>query len=350
MRVVILGYYGFGNAGDEALLLSLLQMLPEHYQPCVLSDQPQVTAATYPVLSASRWSLPELWRLLGAADLFVWGGGSLLQDRSSWRSPLYYLAVMTMAQQRGVRTLAWAQGIGPLDRPWNRAWTRACLAGCQGVSVRDQAAAQLLEGWGIPYQLAPDPVWALQGLADPAGVDWPEGGIAVVLRTHPHLTPARLAVIRTALQRLQAKTEAPLFFVPFQLAAPHAPPSPDQQLAEQLQAQLPNPSHLLLLRDPRYLKGFLGKMRLTITMRYHGLVMAAAEGCRCFAVSYDPKVRHLLTALDMPGWDLEELPGEADSIQEAWLHHYYEGSPLSWEERQTWASQAEQHRQVLLDA
>ena len=35
-KAILCGYYGLGNAGDEALLLSLLQMLPPNIQPIVL--------------------------------------------------------------------------------------------------------------------------------------------------------------------------------------------------------------------------------------------------------------------------------------------------------------------------
>ena len=43
MRAILCGYYGKGNGGDEALLATLLQMLPELVQPVVLSGNPQET-------------------------------------------------------------------------------------------------------------------------------------------------------------------------------------------------------------------------------------------------------------------------------------------------------------------
>jgi len=39
---------------------------------------------------------------------------------------------------------------------------------------------------------------------------------------------------------------------------------------------------------------------MAIGMRFHSLIMAAAE-C-CFALSYDPKVSQLMEELAMPGW------------------------------------------------
>lgn len=180
-RVLICGYHGYGNAGDEALLLALLRQLQQlsgPVQPVVLSPRPAETAATYGVLACPRFDGWALRRYLRQSQAFIWGGGSLLQDRTSWRSPLYYLGLMLWAQRRGLKTLAWAQGIGPLQRGWIRELARRALAGCTAISVRDAVASQWLRAWGIPHQVAPDPVWGLPSKTLPEWERWPRyGGI-----------------------------------------------------------------------------------------------------------------------------------------------------------------------------
>ena len=115
-RAVLCGYYGMGNAGDEALLLSLLQMLPDFVEPIVLSGNPQATKKSYGVTSCDRKSTFTLLKALGQSDVFIWGGGSLMQDATSMASPIYYAGLMALAQQRGLKTIAWAQGVGPLKQ------------------------------------------------------------------------------------------------------------------------------------------------------------------------------------------------------------------------------------------
>ncbi len=348
IQVVIAGYYGFGNGGDEALLLSLLEMLPESVQPIVLSHTPKQTAQIYQVNTCSRLNGLGITRCLRQAKGFIWGGGGLLQDRTSWRSPLYYLGLMGLAQQMGLITVAWAQGIGPLEHPWSRWLAYQGLRGCRAVSVRDRASADLLESWGIPYEMAPDPVWTLrpQGAPDPVESTAPR--IAVVLRAHPGLTPKRLQALTEGLIQLQRATESQVILLPFQLdpQAPHR--SPDYQIAKGIQSQLPEVSQILVLRDPRHLRAAFEGIRLVISMRYHGIVMGAAAGCRCFGLNYDPKVTHLLKALHMPGWRLDQIPLDPQQICRTWLQAYQEQVPLNTEQIQIWHQEAAKQGQILL--
>ena len=94
IRAVLCGYYGMGNAGDEALLVSLLQMLPESVEPIVLSGNPQETKKQYGVASYYRKSSLTILKLLQQSDVFIWGGGSLMQDTTSLASPIYYAGLM----------------------------------------------------------------------------------------------------------------------------------------------------------------------------------------------------------------------------------------------------------------
>ena len=347
MRALIVGYYGYGNAGDEALLSCLLQQLPKGVTPVVLSQDPLATAQTYAafevVVCARRDGL-KLWQLAQETDALIWGGGGLIQDVTSWRSPIYYLGLMGLAQSQGSRTVAWAQGIGPLQRSWLQSLARRAFGGCTGISVRDRGSAALLENWGIPYLEAPDPVWALEPV--PMEVNGPSPRIAVVVREHPQLTPTRVAVLTQALAQLQAATGSHVLLLPFQLGAKPGSPSADETLAHLIAGQLSG-AQVLRIRDPRQLRGVFEHVNWALVMRFHGLVMAAAAGCRCFGLSYDPKVSFLLEELGFPGWGLEQIPGDPDLICQIWLEHFLQGSQLSPEQTSQWRQGALRHGQLL---
>ncbi len=352
MRAVLCGYYGMGNGGDEALLAALLQMLPSSVEPVVLSGHPAETAERYGVEAVPRKQLGAVIRALRQADFFIWGGGSLLQDATSLQNALYYTGLMALAQWFGLKTIAWAQGIGPLQYPLSQQLGRYVLSHCDAVSVRDNGSMAWLMRWQVPGIQAPDPVWALASSPVAALESWPTPRVAVALRPHPWLTESRLDQITQALAAFQSATEAAMVLVPFQ-------PVKDLAIAEYIQPRLPGPSQIITLTDPHQLKGVFQGVKLVIGMRLHALIMAAAEGCQCFALSYDPKVSQLMADLALAGVDLnlqqpptdpaQRWPNEAETLTQHWLEVYTDGSPLAPDQRQGRIDRALWHQDLLHD-
>lgn len=343
MRALLSGYYGQGNGGDEALLATLLQMLPPSVTPVVLSGNPEATRQRYGVESHNRMAIVPVLRALASCDALIWGGGSLMQDATSSMSPFYYGGLMTLAQIMGLKTVAWAQGIGPLERRGSRWLAKRNFHGCTQVSVRDRASAKLLKDWQIPCLLAPDPVWALSSQPVPELKHLPLPRVAVTLRNHPQLTKFRLGNLITALAYFQRITRTFIIIVPFHT-------DEDLAIADVIHSELRGVSQVMTLEDPKLLKGIYQGIDMAIGMRLHSLIMAAAEGCRCFGLSYDPKVSSLMTELKMPGWELTDLPENPNIIVDAWLQHYRDGKPLSPIQRQSIMDRAFMHRELLMEA
>ncbi|MGD1899012.1 MAG: polysaccharide pyruvyl transferase CsaB [Phormidesmis sp.] len=348
MRAVLCGYYGMGNGGDEALLATLLQMLPAHVTPVVLSGDPQETRDRHQVAHAvPRKSLGAVLNALRGADAFIWGGGSLMQDASSTLNPVYYGGLMLLAQLMGLKTIAWSQGIGPLNKRFSRWLTRAALKNCDAISVRDRHSATLLTGWKRSCLLAPDPVWALDSKPVKGLWDLPAPRVAVALRPHRHLSEERLKSIAIALDRFQQATGTCLLLVPFQ-------PVKDLAIAEFIATHLSGPHHIYSLSQPKELKGLFRGVEMTIGMRFHALVMSAAEGCQCFAISYDPKVDAIAQLLDLPGWDLAPapahlppLPQNPSDICKTWLATFANSEGFNADQTQSRVDQALMHRDLL---
>ncbi|WP_310481129.1 polysaccharide pyruvyl transferase CsaB [Chamaesiphon sp. VAR_48_metabat_403] len=322
IQAVLCGYYGKGNGGDEALLASMLEMLPPHVKPLVLSADPRATSKSYGVRSYDRMNSGSVVRALRESQVLILGGGSLIQDATSIRNSIYYGGLIGLARQFGLQTFAIAQGIGPLNKPLTRWIAKRAFENCTAVSVRDPASAALLEQWGIPCVMAPDPVWSLAATPVPELANIPSPKIAVTLRSHPKLTTSSLTTLTQALASLQASTGSHILLVPFQ-------PTTDLEIAQQIQAQLTDNSQIITLSNPKQLKGLFQNVDLAIGMRYHSLIMAAAEGCKCWAISYDPKVSKLMTEIDIPGWELADIPTDANAIAQTWQSHLNTGNALS---------------------
>ena len=88
-RLVISGYYGFGNAGDEAMLAAILEAILEVVPEAditVISGNPRHTAEKHGVKAVGRFDVTGIFNAIKRCDLLISGGGSLLQDVTSNRS------------------------------------------------------------------------------------------------------------------------------------------------------------------------------------------------------------------------------------------------------------------------
>ncbi|MFD0673689.1 polysaccharide pyruvyl transferase family protein [Cohnella sp. GCM10027633] len=186
-RIVLSGYYGFHNSGDEAVLKSILTALDEagtaaglKIEPIVLSGDPEWTRRHYGVEAVPRMDLREVRRALKNSDGLISGGGSLLQDATGMGSIPYYLGIMAIARWCGKPTFVYAQGIGPVNRKLFQPFIARAFKKAAYVSVRDEESALLLRRYGVPeakVEVVPDPVMGLP--AGSAGVEEQEARGAV---------------------------------------------------------------------------------------------------------------------------------------------------------------------------
>jgi polysaccharide pyruvyl transferase CsaB len=278
MRVVLSGYYGFGNAGDESVLAGLLDGLRSEepgIQVIVLSANPDSTRRTHGVDAIPR-ARPGIVGALRASDGLISGGGSLLQDRTSPRPVAYYAGLMHLARVLGRPYVIHAQGLGPITRRANRALATSALRGAAHVSLRDPASVAFARELGVrrPIDLVPDPALALR---PPAGAG---GHLLLAVRSWGS-SMAHVDGLRAALRELA--TEMPILALPMQDPADREASMvaidgitgaevmpPGASLDEQLAA--------------------IGSASLVVGMRLHALILAAAAGVPALAISYDPKV------------------------------------------------------------
>ncbi|MBE6549068.1 MAG: glycosyltransferase [Ruminococcaceae bacterium] len=141
--IVLCGYYGFCNIGDDALLRNAVlraeKSFPK-YNVCALTARGKRDEDRFGVRCVRRKSLAAL-REIKRAKTFIFGGGTLLQDITSKRSLLFYLFLLRYAQRNGVRCELWANGIGPLRVRFLRLLTSRALCGCSYIGTRDIRSA-----------------------------------------------------------------------------------------------------------------------------------------------------------------------------------------------------------------
>lgn len=301
--VVISGYYGFGNTGDEAILAGLVAGLRQRLGDApitVLSADPAATAEQYAVQAIPRMSPLAVTHALRTAGVVISGGGGLYQDATSLRTPLYYAAVCRLAARLGRPVVALGQGIGPLQSRRSRDLCRWGLQACGYVEVRDEPSVALLGELGIEAALGADLVYLLpRPTAGQVEAAWslvggrPERPLGISLRPLPSgADPTPLVtVVAEAVNAHCRETGATPVLLPFQRQSDVAVLL---ALAERLQGP-----RLLVERPlrPSELLALAGGLDLLLGMRLHSLIFAARQGVPPVGISYDPKIDAYLARL-----------------------------------------------------
>ena len=312
MKFFISGYYGFDNAGDEAVLEAMLQALgeraPAGSEYIVTSGNPSRTAARYSggpwrVRPIGRQGPAELARAIAGCDVFLSGGGSLLQDVTSLRNVVYYTTLMRVAKLCGKPVMVYAQGVGPLRSPKARKLTRLVMQAAAVVTLRDTDSLDLLRQIGVrrACEVTADPVLALrpEALAEPRPV---EGTWLVNLRPWSPSGPgesadAPLDQVAQAIVATARTHGARLRFLPMQ-------PETDGPLCRGLQEENGDAGLDSCVATegfgPSRIMAEAGRGELMIAMRLHALIFAAVQGLPCVAINYDPKVAALAKLMGMP--------------------------------------------------
>jgi len=141
INVVISGYYGKTNAGDEAILYSILKQIRntnKNANITVLSLRPENTKNTYCVNSIYTFDFKSIKKILKQNDVFISGGGTLLQNVTSTKSLLYYLYLILLAKKYKNKVIMYACGVGPIKGKIIRKITSYILNKCvDHILLRD---------------------------------------------------------------------------------------------------------------------------------------------------------------------------------------------------------------------
>jgi polysaccharide pyruvyl transferase CsaB len=300
-RIGVLGSYGGFNIGDESILscvLGCLRSLRPDAQLVVFSRNAEHTRAHHrsadQVLDWEGVSLNHVLDTLASLDLLVLGGGGILYDGEARR----YLRLVRAAQERGVRTFAYAVGAGPLREPDDREAVRNVLAAMDDVVVRDEESRLVLEEVGLERDVVVT--------ADPALLLKPEPFTDAMMRDEGVPTGARLigmsvrepgraaekldegdyhALLADVADFLVRRLNAHVVFLPMERH--------DVRHAHAVLSHMTAPDQGRILHgaySPGQVLGFMRHLDLAVGMRLHFVIFAALSGLPVLPLPYSGKV------------------------------------------------------------
>lgn len=311
LRLLVSGFYGGYNLGDEAILAGLLALVRRHLpyaEVTVLSGNPAYTSSLHGVPSLSRAlhrdMLARAARLRRSQFLII-GGGGLLQDvsgRQGARGTLgRTLSLAAWARRAGVPVVYWGIGVGPLS-PRGLEAVRRALGRAELVAVRDRSSLDLCRAMGVPAEVVPDHAWALDLPPARSG-----SRLGISLRRWPGLD---LTLFSRVLARLVREEGEPALFLPFE--------DDDTSIGRQLRhlmgggLEVPDrPDDIAGLTD------LYQRCRGVVAMRLHAGLLATVQGIPSVGIAYDRKVDELHRELGGAGRSLP-LAEAPDAPQVLW--------------------------------
>ena len=278
LKIVICGYYGHKNLGDEAIFSVINKKLREIYPGADI----HIINSKNPFKNALA-----MWH----TDLFIFGGGSLLQNSTSNASLFYYLAIIHIAHAFAKRTIMLSNGIGPIE---NRYFSRNILSkiiaksvdAFDFISVRDTDSQKSLAKM-LPHRkihLIRDPAFSFAPQISKTDKSNAKKECFVYIPCARGLNKSKISLVdlTKSLRKLEKSFEIPVAIVVLN-------PEEDLQVAKELSKHLEN-SKILCPGTPSELFSILKNVKFVISQRYHGTLFSYLCQIPTLSISNDPKM------------------------------------------------------------
>lgn len=303
-EIVISGYYGFANAGDEAMLAAMIEVLTDldsSVKITVISGNPAETMKKHGVAAVYRLNYPEIIRALAKSDLLISGGGSLLQDVTSNRSLYYYLSIMMLAKQLGKPVMLYAQGIGPVCGSLARGAMRYIGNMVDLITVRDEGSRDELKRLQVTkpqIYVTADPVLAIhpvdkaigRNILRKVGVEGASPLVGIAVREWKDWSHYKQVLAQTA-DKIVEEFGAKVVYLPMQYPE-------DVAVAKKINRRS---RHAAALLNEEYttseLLSLVGNLDMLISIRLHALIFAGVMHVPMIGISYDPKIDRFLESV-----------------------------------------------------
>lgn len=302
-EILISGYYGFKNSGDDALLRAMINDIRRYKESpeiVVLSANPRETIEKYHVKAVNRLNAFGILTHMKRAKMLISGGGTLIQDSTSTKSLIYYLAVINLAIRRGLKVMLYSNGIGPLKNVNNIKRAAKILNKTDIITLRDPSAAKALDSIGVDkpriYTTA-DPVFGMaegdaaygKRLLEEAGVPRSAKRImGISVRRTRDTNSAFEAALAGLCDYAAQKYGCYPVFIPMQ-------PSKDEALSRSIMQRLNTKSAII---DKKLgvsdMLSLVSALDICVGMRLHSLIYATSNAVPLIGIEYDPKVKSFM--------------------------------------------------------
>lgn len=303
--VMISGYYGFDNSGDDAILKAIISSLKElkpNIKIAALSNNPVQTKAVYGVQSIHRFNLPKIYKRLKSTSLLISGGGSLIQDVTSDKSLAYYLTIIKIAQRAGTKVMLYSNGIGPIRNKHNYGKIKSVLNNVDLITLREESSREELYKMGVTnpnVKVTADPAFTLKPTTDEtvdallmkSGLNPNSEFVCISVRPWKTIGREFEKTLADAAKYIKEKYGLPSVFIPMQCPK-------DVEISKRIAETIPGIGYIAPENmTPGEILGLTKRAKLVIGMRLHILIYGASMCTPVIGLIYDPKIRAVMNQI-----------------------------------------------------
>ncbi|MBL8063906.1 MAG: polysaccharide pyruvyl transferase family protein [Anaerolineales bacterium] len=346
--ILIGGYYGAGNLGDEAILQALLRAFRARRNDLrfnVVSHDPKLTELQHQVQAVYWRDIPALAQVVQKADLVLLGGGGLFMDYWGVDVDSYYVpshggistygTLVGLAHGFQVPCMICGVGVGPLYSEVAREHTCRIFSEVQLASLRDEDSLLLLEEIGLnplPGHVSQtsDLGFMLEAtesdhelarlILHRLGLDPHAPLVGISIRYWDQGVPPSkwIPQLAESVRDILVNTRAQVLLLPFQIGT-EGDISDDLRISRELRNAIELPEQTFILEEilsPGVMQTVMGQCQFVLGMRLHALVLAINNYVPVIGLAYDPKVISLMKMMGLEDYvtQLSTLPETLSKI------------------------------------
>ena len=302
-KILICGYYGFKNVGDEAILqatIDNLKTIDSNIDISVLTYNAEYTKYRYDVNAVSRSKLFDIVKTIKNCDLMMYGGGSLLQDVTSSKSLLFYLGLISIAKLFGKKVMFYCNGYGPVDKKVNQLLIKWILKKVNLITLRDEGSKKKLKELGInknikvtadaAFTMKPADKKKIKEIFEYESIPTDKDIIGISIRKWKDNKQIREVISKT----IDYISNKGINVVLIPMKYPD-----DLEFSLEVKEMCKSEPYVIQnYYEPKEVLGIIGEFSMMIGIRLHSLIFASMQSVPIVGIEYDPKVKAFVEAVE----------------------------------------------------
>lgn len=312
-NILVSGYIGFNNFGDEAIFYALSTHLKSlGFNVSVLCNNKNIVKKTYQVKTYHYKKPQQILKALLSNDILISGGGSLLQNKTSNFSLFYYLFIILLAKLLFKKVIIFSQGFEPIKGFLPCLITKTVLKTVDYITVRDKKSEDYLKSLKINSDLTSDPVYSL---VQDMSVNENKKGLIVQLRSFQGINEK---FVQDLAKSVSKYNKEPVSVFSFQDEF-------DKKICIDFIEELKKngvQAEFISNKTIDETLEIINNSKFVISTRLHGLIAATALKSKVFALKYDDKIQTLTDELNISNIDIFNYTNnELDNKLDEFFNH-----------------------------